>query len=496
MRKNIFLFSLLFFQLVYFQLFAESNAFIPVTETTKTRLFETYGIDLIDKKNAPFWTEIEGQAFIDILNQIPQPIAFVVKKTNHQPVKLRKYYSSISLSPSGFGIRKSFGQFELPVYSKTHMLSAAVSKNPDYSLREKEQVTFLFDNNLIAADLSELDAQKDPSILQQRLKYYIPYLQRELVQLLLSFYNEETKISDSDDWLSISDWKYSSFLFMDLPWVTSTSNRFIAGYAHPIGLEGPEADFISYGASFFVTPITFYSRSIKCGTPRKYQFFKTLFPDYKPHLDDSEFSERGVQCPDPGNDFSGNQFKDIHTGQPIEIGPISPETVKGFELIYATPGDQEISEIAGHLLLRIKLDNNPQAEALGIENPKDLVIAVFANSLEDHLENTQTNSDATTDKIKLCRPKGEEPELDIDKGIQMASQALKGLAGLYLTTIQVDTLQHVIQQYTVNGNRNLMRYRLILSDSEKALLLEHLYIVSERDLVKYNTSAYSRVYLQ
>ncbi len=272
---------------------------------------------------------------------------------------------------------------------------------------------------------------------------------------------------------------------MNMPWVTSTSNRFIEGYAHPLGLEGPKDDFISFGASFFVTPVTFYSRSIKCRTPRKYKYFRTLFPNYRPHLENPEFSKRGIQCPNSSDDFTRHRFKDIHTGQSIEIGPISKETVKGFELIYATPGDQEISEIAGHLLLRIKLDNNRQADALGIENPKDLVIAVFANSLEEQLENTKTDSDTTTDKMALCSPMDEEPKLNIDMGIQMALQALKGLAGLYLTTIQVDTFQHVIQQYTVNGNRNLKRYRLILSESEKAMLLEYLYIAVKNQKWRY-----------
>ena len=73
-------------------------------------------------------------------------------------------------------------------------------------------------------------------------------------------------------------------------------------------------------------------------------------------------------------------FFDVRNGKPVAMGAVTPETVSGFELLYATPGTGDISEIAGHLLLRVKLRNNPRAEAQGIENPHDLVISFLADT--------------------------------------------------------------------------------------------------------------------
>ncbi len=74
------------------------------------------------------------------------------------------------------------------------------------------------------------------------------------------------------------------------------------------------------------------------------------------------------------------EFYSPANGEKVDIGPINMQTVTGFELLYATPGTGDASEIAGHLLLRIKLDNNPGADNSGIQNPHDLVISFLANT--------------------------------------------------------------------------------------------------------------------
>lgn len=69
---------------------------------------------------------------------------------------------------------------------------------------------------------------------------------------------------------------------------------------------------------------------------------------------------------------SGFRFTSLRTGRAFDPGPVTAETVTGFEVLYATSGTGDIAEIAGHLLLRVKLTPGPEGES------RDLVVSFLA----------------------------------------------------------------------------------------------------------------------
>ncbi len=166
---------------------------------------------------------------------------------------------------------------------------------------------------------------------------------------------------------------------------------------------------------------------------------------------------------------------DIRSRQVIAMGTVDPETVEGFELLYATPGTRDVSEVAGHLLLWVKLKNHPSAKAYGRENPYDLVLSFLADTERGKPVGTNTlvvihEQCRRWNWFNLVAPRveGEHP---------MASiwQSLKGLAGGFFLVMDRQTLEQAIKHYTVEQDRNLHRYALILSAEQQARLIGYLH---------------------
>ncbi len=162
-----------------------------------------------------------------------------------------------------------------------------------------------------------------------------------------------------------------------------------------------------------------------------------------------------------GNLGAGH-FLDPITRKPISLGPIDPAHVIGFELLYATPGSDDMAEIAGHLLLRIKLLHQVADDAT--ENPYDMVVSFLA----DTLPRSFGKQGECPDPLAIAQVKTRfDP-------VAETWQALKGLSGGLGTEINRATLSSTIYNYTVFQDRNLLRYELILTELQKVALLRRL----------------------
>lgn len=168
-------------------------------------------------------------------------------------------------------------------------------------------------------------------------------------------------------------------------------------------------------------------------------------------------------------------FYDVNLGNEVDMGPITPEAVQGYEILYATPGAGDISEIAGHLLLRVKLNNNPRAAALGVENPNDLVISFLADTEAGKPPRRPSPPVVTLEcernnwfNLVENNREGEHPLASI-------WQSLRGLAGGFFITMDRQTLGHALKSYTIEQDRNLLRYELVLTPDQQRGLLARLY---------------------
>lgn len=162
-----------------------------------------------------------------------------------------------------------------------------------------------------------------------------------------------------------------------------------------------------------------------------------------------------------GDLASDYRFFDVRSGEPVAIAPVIPENVAGFELFYATPGSGDISEIAGHLLLRIKLKDS-----------QDLVVSFLADTDSEHRTNTsvvvQENCRQRNWFNIVQTPDGGEPAWF------SIWQSLKGLAGGFEVVMDIQTLDHTLKSYTVEQDRNLWRFELMLTEDMERSLLQHL----------------------
>ena len=185
---------------------------------------------------------------------------------------------------------------------------------------------------------------------------------------------------------------------------------------------------------------------------------------------------------DPCSSFLDDlEFYDPKSGRKIKTGSVNSTTVTGFEILYATPGTGDASEIAGHLVLRVKLDNNYSKNT---ENPNDLVISFLA----DTEENKVTKPDKTIPIQKDCKknwfnlvnenPYQEDP-------FDSIIQSLKGLSGGFSAVMDRNTLDYTIKNYTIEQDRNLLRYRLNLNEEQKNFLIEKLCLAKENYKPKY-----------
>lgn len=131
--------------------------------------------------------------------------------------------------------------------------------------------------------------------------------------------------------------------------------------------------------------------------------------------------------------------------------------------------------MAGHLLLRVKLANNPSARAVGIENPYDLVLSFLADTergkppapprpvvVHEHCRRRNWFN------LVQSRSPGESPW-------ESVWQSIKGLAGGFFMVMDRQTLEQAIKHYTVEQDRNLLRYELLLSPAQQTRLIDYLH---------------------
>lgn len=295
--------------------------------------------------------------------------------------------------------------------------------------------------------------------------------QSSLIKHLLSRYYDQQNLAQDKAWQDLSGWHRANLanVLLGNPW--RAHNQDVRGYADESGLRSPKADFISMGRHFFLPRNSLVENSVKCRLPGKYRYFQQRFPDYPDY-----WRHPAIQCDTIDEGFLQDlRFLDPISAQPIDLGPINTSTVRGFELLYATPGVGDPAEIAGHLVLRVLLDNNPQAEIFGIENPNDLVISFLADT-------KQTESTPKSDKAVMMSESCDKSWFGLDLNTEpdwdafaSVGQAVKGLTGGFLTVMDRQTLAQAVQHYTVFQDRNLLRFRLNLTDKQKESLLNRLY---------------------
>ena len=297
---------------------------------------------------------------------------------------------------------------------------------------------------------------------------------RQLLRVLLRHYDSVHKVSASNRWREISGWAPAVFGLM-----TRANNQDPRAYAQTGGAGSPRMDFVTTAEYFFLPPPSTIEDSIKCRLPRKYAFVRNLFASYQSPLESGD-----VSCKSLAEGLLDDvAFYDPVTGNQVHLGPVTMKTVQGFELLYATPGTGDASEIAGHLLLRIKLDNNPEASARGQENPNDLVISFLANTRSA----TRVEFENQAKQSRQCRDSwfGVENGAEDFDALGSIVQSLKGLSGGFLTLMDRQTLAHALRNYTIEEDRNLLRYRLQLTREQQGNLLQHLYLAKKNYNAKY-----------
>ncbi len=396
-------------------------------------LLAEFAVDLVDRSDAAPWTPGEAQNLLTFLRILPKDLRQL-------------------------GARSRFG--------KINLLKSA---NPRRPVQDHLAPALLY----WQVEIEAPPRTDDGTALRQAFIHH-----------WLHVYDSQERASGTTGWRALSGWRLREYFGLQLPlFMKEADNQDPRGYASTRGLESPEEDFATFGEVYFVTPDSLVEDSIACRTPDKFGFFRRLFPDYKPYLDQPH-----IHCRGSGEGFLDDlQFLDPLTKAPIAMGPVDATTVSGFELLYATPGVGDASEIAGHLILRIKLKNNPEAAQLGIENPKDLVVSFLADTEDGRAARAPqaaASAPPTECKTSWLDFGGAAARSDFD-AMAAVLQALKGLSGGFLTTFDRQTLYQSARSYTIDQDRNLLRYKLNLSEDQKARLIERLYVAKKNYRTKY-----------
>ncbi|MDF3131063.1 DUF4105 domain-containing protein [Kiritimatiellaeota bacterium B1221] len=176
------------------------------------------------------------------------------------------------------------------------------------------------------------------------------------------------------------------------------------------------------------------------------------------------------------NLIQGIQFTDIRNNRILEMPVVNASQVEGYEILYATPGTGDIAEIAGHLLLRIHLKDVPEEQ--------DLILSFLADTGNPPKLGNQnlTPSD--------CRKKNwfnllQTPNSDNESPWSSIAQSLRGLGGGFPVTLDIQTFAYTLKSYTVEQDRNLLRYKLILSDEQRDHLTHTLIAFNDRPPIHY-----------
>jgi len=302
---------------------------------------------------------------------------------------------------------------------------------------------------------------------------------RKILHFLLHQFDTRNQSSRSKEWRQFSGWKHAWFGLK-----ITANNSDSRAYAEPYGKRNPSEDFVATAEHFILAPTSTIEQTIKCRLPLKYNYIKSLFPSFFSLLEQDY-----IICRDKSDGILDDMiFRDPDTGNEINLGPINENTVTGFELLYATPGTGDASEIAGHLLLRVKLNNNSEADALGIENPNDLVISFLANT-GTVPQSQRTELDSIPKECKKSwldlGDKNKSSGQSNFVALHAILQSLKGLSGGFLTLMDRQPLSQAIKNYTIEEDRDLLRYKLELTAEQKHRLLEQLYRAKKNYNAKY-----------
>lgn len=144
---------------------------------------------------------------------------------------------------------------------------------------------------------------------------------------------------------------------------------------------------------------------------------------------------------------------------------VDASQVEGYEILYATPGTGDIAEIAGHLLLRVRLRDVPEEQDLVISFLADTGSVPKVGNQELPLSDCRNRN--WFNLLQTPAPGGESPWDSI-------WQSLRGLTGGFPVTMDIQTLAYTLKSYTVEQDRNLLRYRLLLSDEKRDQLTRYL----------------------
>jgi hypothetical protein len=376
---------------------------LPAEADSLRRLSRDFGLRLVDGGGKEAWTQQEAQRLLSFFERLPRSLRELPRKTAPRYVNV---YKNASGEPF---------------------------------VGEHATLPLLAWQLVVRADSEQLE--------------------RAFIHQLLHMYEVFHRGSDAEDWLALSGWRARSYFGVDLKLLPRRAdNQDVRAYASEEGLASPEEDFVTFGEAYFAGDESGGVDSLACLTREKFRYFTRLFPDYTHPLASHD-------CPTSAAGLLDDLvFLDPVTGGPIDMGRVTPETVEGFELLYATPGVQDAAEIAGHLVLRVRLRNNPKAARLGIENPHDLVISFLADTEAGSGEAAGEGADACDARDSL----GGDP-------LAAVIQPLKGLSGGFLTVFDRQTLEQTVKSYTIRQDRNLLRYELLLSEEQEARLIERLY---------------------
>lgn len=177
------------------------------------------------------------------------------------------------------------------------------------------------------------------------------------------------------------------------------------------------------------------------------------------------------------NLIEGHQFTDIRNNQILKMPVVDADQVEGYEILYATPGTGDIAEIAGHLLLRIHLRDVPEDQ--------DLVLSFLADTGPLPTLGNQEPILYDCRKRKNWLNLLQTPHSADASPWASISQSLRGLAGGFPVTMDVQTMAYTLKSYAVEQDRNLLRYRLILSHEQRDALTHYLIDFQQHPTFKY-----------
>lgn len=198
------------------------------------------------------------------------------------------------------------------------------------------------------------------------------------------------------------------------------------GFAGEAGQRSAGMDFAAFACEFFLPPAYKDPLSLlRCRLPDRYAFFAGLFGSAPDPL-------RGLPCTPAFRDW------------------VDPAEVERIEILVSTPTSATPASIAGHSLLMIKRKTD-------FHDGRDSLVLGFVA----------------------------ETSQDMRNEIHSWVYSYRGITGYYTSLIQEESLEELVRRATVLENRDVQRFRLILTEEETARLLERLWVVKNSFTYRY-----------